>query len=282
MEAHIYEALYEYDEAIRIFESLMKMEKADFSVSSLEKYGNLRMKKYVMEYLAATSGGQKVSAESRKQWLQNADNVISGLESLLTISPTAERYNLLGSAYKRRAFLCNSIPEKRSSYAQAAYYYREAHKQDGKVYQSYGLSNWYALEGMLTLAGERRWKGKAQIVGKEAYSLPSKAEVVDQLNALIRSAEAQQDSTNDYWALMEGPNCQLCLQMIDSAGTKDGWSKVLNAYTNVWGKAGSRGEKAAELEHLQILIDALSLGEHRHEAIKEALGNLNEELEKLL
>ncbi|HEU4902173.1 MAG TPA: CHAT domain-containing protein, partial [Flavisolibacter sp.] len=280
-EAHIYAALFEYDKAIEKFENLLGMERADFSVSTLEKYNNVRMKKYVADYLKVSKSKKPVSKEVSGQWLQSAEKAISGLESLLLISPTAERYSLLGSAYKRKGILCTTATEKKKAYATAAYYYQKAHAIEAKLGKAYALTNWYEMENVLALAGDRDWKSKVQVNGEE-YSLPSHAKVVRQLNEFI-AAVNESHNHSDYWTMMTRPNYRLCLLMIDTAASgKKKWEELYDDYKNVWDSAGSKGDKYAEIEHLQILADALSMSKENNSPLKENIESLKNSLEKML
>jgi hypothetical protein len=64
----------------------------------------------------------------------------------------------------------------------------------------------------------------------------------------------------DYWTLVEIPNCRLC-RLIVKPGIQenDSWNEVLDAYREVWSKAGSKADRFAEIEHLQLISDALGL-----------------------
>ena len=96
-EAFIYAQLLKYDQALAKFDELMQMEKASFYVSTLESFCNTKAKKTVYEF---KTGLIKASAA-----LLLMNKNIDELKNLLYISPTAERYSLLGSTHKRRAFV---------------------------------------------------------------------------------------------------------------------------------------------------------------------------------
>jgi hypothetical protein len=52
---------------------------------------------------------------------------------MLSFSATAERYNLLGSTYKRKAFVANTETQKLKAYEEAAYNYMMAHQKGTQV-----------------------------------------------------------------------------------------------------------------------------------------------------
>jgi hypothetical protein len=97
LEALIYGGLCMYAQAIMKYESLLKMENASFSFSAMEKYCNIRPKFYVTEY--------EKNKNSQQDLIAKVDNVVNDLNLLINYSPTSERLNMLGSAYKDKALI---------------------------------------------------------------------------------------------------------------------------------------------------------------------------------
>ena len=61
--------------------------------------------------------------------------------------------------------------------------------------------------------------------------------------------------------------------------TKD---EVFLVYRKLWRKAGSKGKKFAEIEHLEILIDILSLSKNADVAgLKKIVKELKTDLQKI-
>ncbi|MEO6637469.1 MAG: CHAT domain-containing protein, partial [Ginsengibacter sp.] len=170
-EAFIYSDMYHYDMAVSKFQEVMAMEKADFSVRTLEKYCNVRAKKYVSDLM---NGG------NRGKLLKEMSEVINGLHMLLDISITSERLCLLGSTHKRKAFVSTKIEQKIEDLSAAAHFYRKANTSTANKNDAYSVSNWLEVESLLVLLGNRKWGGNV-IYNKQPYSLPSADEVSLQL-----------------------------------------------------------------------------------------------------
>jgi len=270
-EAFIYAELGDYDLAIQKFESLLKMEKASFSVATLEKYCNTRAKKYVNEFLKEETNQRSLMPKMNK--------VIRDLKNLFLLSPTAERYSLLGSAMKQKAMLAPTKTQKIAAYSEAALNYRNAYLIQN---DAYALTNWYTIECLLILAGKRNWE-KTVRSGSESYTLPSLQKAIQELNS---QRDALHIATNqNYWNMAALANIKLCLLLLHFSDTKNknAWDEVLMAYRQLWVKAGSRGKKLAEIEHLETLADALSLPTKPGiAAIRKNIEQLKEELEKMI
>lgn len=279
-EALLYTEISDYSSALKKFQDLLKMEKADFSVSTLEKYNNIRMKKYVAEYIEAGKDNKKPDEQKRKSWQKDACTAIEDLESLLRISPTAERYSLLGSAWKRMGILYEKTGEKLDAYRRAAYYYREAfHRQGNK--NAYALTNWYTLESVLSAPDCREWGNEISHQNYK-YQLPAIQEARKELATIINLHRPNAGSM-EYWIMMEAPNCELCALILDSDTTEqDKWDKMPDIYKEVWSKAGSKGDKFAEVEHLHLLSDALTLAGKGGTVLKGRIDTLKDKLEKMI
>lgn len=246
LEALIYADMYAYDRAIKKFEDLLMEEKAAFSVSTLEKYCNVRMKKYVYELLE-----EKVQDDA----VQKIGDVIRDLNNLLLVGKTAERYNLLGSAYKRKAIL-DEAAQKRSDYATSAYYYQTADAAKNASNPAYSLINWYELESVLMrVDAARQWGYKIES-GGNAYTLPSQAEALKRLKQLIDDFNpAGRDM--DYWYQMIHPNVTRCQLIVKVSDDDKEWRDLLDMYRDKWNNSGTKGDKLAEIEQLDILLDVL-------------------------
>jgi tetratricopeptide (TPR) repeat protein len=268
-EALIYSDLYEYELAISKFEELLSIEKASFSVSTLEKYCNIRMKKYVYDFI-------KFNKKPREADIKDA---IDGLISLLKVSPTAERFSLLGSAYKRRGILTSNESRKIKAYAEAAYYYMKADSLQSNSYTAYTTTNWLELESILMTIDKRRWNGIVE-VGTDNYILPSKEDAIKRLEVLNKGSNGP--SNMDYWDMIIRANIELCSLFVNPASDEKADNKIIEMYRNVWTNAGSMGDKFAEVEHLEILIDAISISKKKNVNLLKKIETLKAELEKLI
>ncbi|MGZ5191437.1 MAG: CHAT domain-containing protein, partial [Flavisolibacter sp.] len=270
-EALIYMELGDYDCALPKFEALLKMEDASFSISTLEKYCNARAKKYVADFIT----NKKV----QKLNLKGINQVISDIEALLQVSPTAERYSLLGSTFKRKALMSSTKPLKIKALAEAAYYYQQANSLSASAYCT---TNWLEIESILVLAGNHSW-GQLARFGRQSYQLPTLDQVIDRLNILSGTLKNSADTDMKYWDMVAIVNIQLCMAILNSttSRTKVEWNDVLGHFRATWAKAGSKGKRISEIEHMELLIDGLSLSKKPNvNSLKKNIEELKEELKK--
>ena len=274
-EAFIYAELYKYESALAKFESLLSMEKASFSIATLERYCNIKAKKLVVDFLQ--------SQRTLKGLAGKVNKVIDDLKSLLNLSPTSERFSLLGSTYKRKAIVSNEKGQKQKAYTEAAFYYRKAYLMQSSLYSAYALTNWLEIESILVWAGERQW-GVTITNGHETYMLLTFEEAISLLNKSKGTLNASQDAM-DYWNMAALANIQLCLLIMASPGPEGNpaWDELKVMYQKLWNKAGSPGKKMAEVEHLELLLDAFSLvNDQGLNQLVDFVGHLKIELENLV
>jgi hypothetical protein len=265
----------EYDAAIAKFQILMTMEDASFSIATLEQYCNVRAKKYVADYVT--------SRKEQRLYLSKVNSIIEDIRALLLVSPTAERYSLLGSTFKRKAILSATKPQKIKALSEAAFYYQKANTMRSGNASSYAITNWLEIETILVLAGDRKWKEIVKF-RRESYELPSLESVNEQLNQMSDKMKTSEVCRMKYWDMASLANIKLCLTLINlSTKTKTDWEEVLENYRQTWAKAGSKGKRLAELEHLELLIDGLQLSNKPGVSrTRKNIEQLKEELSKII
>ena len=269
-EALIYMEMVQYEKAVDRFESLLQRENAAFSFFCLEKYCNARAKLCVSDFFKDTY----TSSSKKKQPVNFAaeiDRVIDNMVTLLGVGPTAERLNLTGSTYKRKAMLVEDTEARSIAYKSAAFCYNEA----GKVYENenkiYSIINAIEIEAILILSGLAKWGEKVIsdliLNNDKKFNIRTSAEAKTQLEELVKNLKKNQGKDSlYYWDMVASTNIDLCLLLINdkkSAG-KNEWDEIAGNYRKIWKKAGSPGKKIAELEHLQFLIYALAKAKSSH------------------
>ncbi|MEO5595057.1 MAG: CHAT domain-containing protein, partial [Chitinophagaceae bacterium] len=274
-EAMIFAGLCMYKEAVLKYESLLKMESATFSFAAMEQYCNIRPKFYISEFLKTGKG--------QAAFLKNIDTVIADLDILITYSPTSERLNLLGSAYKRRAILSNTKAQKMSAYKEAAAYYAKSFITKKNAY---ALANWYELESILMLAGDKRKWGQTIKHKGSSYALPALKDAAKEIETILDLLTNTPGAEMNYWDLVSAGNLPLCLMMLNyksASSQPPTYDKVFNTYKELWERAGSMGEKRGSIEHWNFLIDALSVSNKTTaKALKNILVQLKTQLEKTI
>jgi hypothetical protein len=152
--------LKHYDKACEKFSALLKVEDASFSFSVAEKYFNAMAKKITSEFkdfltkenVDNAIEKQNITEQKRKESLKILDEVTADLEALVKLIPSSERLNILGSTYKRRAFVMDK--NKAESYEKAAFNYQKAYSYSKNWYS---LTNWIVLESTLVMAQLHNW-----------------------------------------------------------------------------------------------------------------------------
>ena len=244
-EATAYAELNNYEKAIAKFEDLLDEEKATFTVRALERYCNIRAKLCVKNWKAG---------KNRKAQLVAIGKVIDDINRLNAMSPTAERYSLLGSAYKRKALILTVKKDKLSSISRAADYYRMAHRLPGNRKRVHTLSNWLEMECILVDAGKKKWPAHASKTGTMPTLKDARQELLDMI-----TGKALEDNSTDFLAEISLANAQCCLWLLDGKNSAGLNEKILLAhYTSAWRQSGSQNKKMADIEHLDFLIDAYS------------------------
>jgi hypothetical protein len=274
-EAFIYADLAMNTEAIARFDELLIMEQANFYVSTLEVFCNSKAKKAVTDFKT-----KKLKAGAA---ILAINKVIKELENLLYISPTAERFNLLGSTHKRKSLLSAGLVAKRKSLATAAWFYRSAYLKACEENKSYPLTNWYIIEAVLVLIGYRKWNETAKY-GNIKYELPSLKEAMEQLTALKEKMSHRRRSVRSYDEQIAKVNILLAILMIQPKQAKQAdWDDLLLEYRKTWAKIGSDAKKKTEVEQLEIITDMLNVSSlSTLISLKKMIGSVKEGLEKML
>jgi hypothetical protein len=240
-----------YPEATVSFEKLMNLEKAGFSFSSMEKYCNTKAKSIIKTYFNDADPQHIANA------LTEMDKVIDNLNLLIGVGETAERLNILGSTYKRKAMLLTDKAAKIKAYENAAAVYEEAAKKTENENKIYSVTNAIEIGCILNLCWAEPGK-QTYTVGKNEYKVRTTEEAVKELTQLKEDLTNKSTDTIEYWDMVSRINLDLCMLMIGAKTDKAYWDGIIAAFNLIWEKAGSEGKKTAELEHLQFLVYGLS------------------------
>lgn len=273
-EAFIYAQLLQYDLALDRFDALMEMEQANFYVSTLEIFCNTKAKKAMYDL--------KCGSIKTREATDRIDQTIKELLNLLYISPTAERYNLLGSTCKRKAYIVQGKAQKAAALKQAAQYYRHAVGICSEDSLPYPLINWYILEAVLSLTIDHTF-GTTTGTGEEKYEVPLLKTMLGDLEG-IRMEMAQARVAGSYDREILLVNVLLCELMLQPKKlNRQVQDDLLQAYRLTWARLGSTAKKGAEIEQLDILVSMLSFSTAK-EVVKlhNGLMELKDALEKMI
>lgn len=246
----IYAILGEYEEAIKIFDSLLRTEKADFSVSSLEQFCSLRGKVMFTE--------SSVSKEL-------IDSLIYDMGVISVIGPTAERKALLGSLYKRLAKIGVNRKKDRENYlGKMRDYYLYSYLLTTKSQpedRAYSLSNY-----LVSLYFLKEYEEKSQ-------------KIKEGVEDLIVSLEERNNDRNDFYQQDALPKMYLVKYLFNEdektfSLLKESKLFALENYANNKNVLG-------EIEHLNFVISMLEKAKENEEKI-DRLKSLSQEIEALI
>lgn len=244
-EALIYADLYEYQKSIEKFESLLKMDSASFKISTLERYCNIRAKQYVLELLNGSN--------SNEHYLTLMNSLIQEVEVLFALSPTTERYLLMGSTLKRKAYFICDPADKIQVLKESAYNYMRAYDRSGSIQ---AMINWFQLEAVLVLLEERRWSQDISMHEND-YKLPPLVQIEE---ILQKALDENRGGAYSYFEMGRIANIQLCRIICQATeGESAGIESARKYYYQIWKRAGSKGKKYAEIEHIDLIIDAIRI-----------------------
>ncbi|UZD23296.1 CHAT domain-containing protein [Algoriphagus halophytocola] len=235
--ASVYAGVMNYDKACTSYQKLFEQEKSGYSVRAFEQYCNIRAKFAIQQ--------QVQGKLKREETLKKINEVISDLQDMnRLLGETSERISLLGSTYKRRLqFSLSGNDVDMEALEKAMNAYQEASEKCNHS-DPYPLCNW------LTIYQLKVWK--------EGKSTRRKADVnagVAALYKLREEAVKQQSPTDDYWSVSHLASMALTSLLLEYSEENN--EKALKSNLMLWTKAGHAGHKAAETEHLGLLISFL-------------------------
>lgn len=272
LEALICLEIREYSRACSKFNQIINKNDDSVSFTSFEKYQNVRAKRVIEEYRAKSKTNQKLILE--------LEDIISELKLLKQISSTAERINILGSTFKRKAFISAKKELKQTAYESAAFYYHEA----ASNYESwYSLTNWLTLEAILVLAEKRKWS-ESVTTDEGNYQLPKFEDAHDLLLQIEKSVPDNTEVMN-YWDMIKAINIKLCRYILNFSqfNSQKYLDLIMEGIRDLWKLAGSRGKRFAEIEHLELVIDALTIEQNPlTKSLQDNFRKMKLELEELI
>jgi hypothetical protein len=293
-EAQIYLELKDYNKACEKYSALLNVADASFSFSVAEKYFMAMAKKIVADFTVQLKNidekeetKRKVQEDKlRKESVAAIEKVAGNLVNLVELMPSFERINILASTFKRKAFITSKDNNKGLPYEKAAYYYQKAYHFSNNWYS---LTNWLALESTLVLSEIHQWDSDIKIKGIEnGYRLVSYTEALQLLEA-AQATINEKDSRMSYWHQLAKINIGLCKYVIQFSNPKkvEGEHElkqidIFNDIGELWKKAGTKGKRFAEIEHIEFIIDGLDNKKKNADDLAKRLIHLKQELLKLI
>lgn len=249
-----YAELNDYDRALAHLDRALHSENANLTVRVIENRANLAAKRAVRVALSPTPQPRKTARKSKPAKGDAPDTpaptpretilaAIRDLEGLSSLGRTAERLSLLGSAYKRLAWIETSPEETRKALLGMAQNYEQA----CKIFAAAGRASAYPLTNELTARSLLEWTAK-----KRDKALLSRSEKA--CAQAVERAEQQAREEPSFWNASVAPDCSLILRLVRRAFDSDGRDAIRDGYLQAMKRGASQRDRSAVLEHIDFLI----------------------------
>lgn len=270
--AEFYKTMGESDKAISYYERLFSLEDSAYTLKSIEQYCNVKVKQAKKDFdiFAKITNDDTAKSPHEKQVAiageqDKADGIISNMiDKLKQISPvpTSERYNLIGSAYRRKADIHlgdTDIAPYVGSLLQSASNYFNGYKiyygNTGKVYY-YPFYNW-----LITRLGTYELANNKQ--KKEFEDMFNDQEIlnVDQLKEEAAAyASDKNKSVPDFWH-KTAPSMQYLYELAGAIDVKEITNlqqKIADNHRQAWAAEGSVNKQNAVADHARFIQEMLT------------------------
>lgn len=251
--AQIYASLGDLKNAIRHYESLKLLSDAKYTVRSLEQLCNLKVKLWIQEWRANPGTASEAATK--------INNIIAELNYYQNIGATAERFNILGSSYKRLALLSTNEQQKEEYYQLAADQYQEAYKLIAPADKFYPLANSLLIKYVLS----------KRLSSKKKPNFKTEIEELERAYKIKNSKNANKD---DYWSQVALCELPLYLWLVDDQESDT--KKLLNHARELRKHSGHRGNWTAISEQINFLQDLFEILPDSYTKKKEKLDLIRE------
>src|SRR5499426_218029 len=243
--ARAYGEAHEFGLAIDRYQQAMQRNDAALALKDLEKFANYKTRLALLRWRsgagqAAGLLGRIDDAIERLQWLIDRDGAGAGRPAAdERPSATAERFNLLGSAYKRRAWIdaANRARDLKLAF--------EAYASAFAIAQRAGRDTAYPLLNKIQSALVLRWQG---VSGAPTIGAADRAAIEAAAKALDASAAAQ----TEFWDAASRADRWLTVALLDDALTPQEEERLVQHYLYAR-RIGSPREFASVLDQIEFL-----------------------------
>jgi len=230
-----YGELGNFKDAIKYLDRAVEANKAWFPLRALEQRANFKCRWAV----SLAREGRKAKPEPAKL----IEKAVGELLRLKEFAATVERLSLLGSAYKRLAWISRG-DERKEALKEMGSYYEKAHEQTykggkGKL-DTYPLLNWLVAK-TLRIA----WYGGGR-----------KAGLIDEVETWCRKAQAlaaeRELQDPDFWNSVVKPDCDIAIALARGS-LKDDQQEILQGYIRAKQRGASQVQFGSVLEHVEFV-----------------------------
>lgn len=276
-----------YAEAIDWLEKAMRFEGGDCPIRAVEQCANFRARLAGQEWIAMCASGD-IDDARRAALLERIEAAIGELDLICQRAPTAERYNLLGSACKRLAWVLDAASLRREALINMANYYdlgMKAATDDDHAYAFTNAETARVLVAMIDAAARRPAKGKLTAEEKkrlnaEADAATAAANALDaDCVAMIEALRQSDKKDPNLWKAIGVGDCELVRLLGAARGRKLGElaERVGECYAAALKRGASPRERASVIEHLDFVI-AMAAGAGVGKPLRDALAEIRSQL----
>lgn len=253
LEARAYLELDLNETAITAFEKMFADDIADYNIKSVEALQNTLIRSETNKFKSAATLKKPSDAMIHKA-IARINKSIEKIKTLISIGQTPERFSLIASAAKRKAFIFSFLADKKKAVtlmneelANAANYYYSAYKVKN---DSYNLNSWLAVRIFLGLPKsiwDEQYKNRE---GDQKEKLSLKI-VKNYIDSMEKKSKKNKDQL--FWSLSISADIALCRFLLNPS-VKDNFENLKKGYSNAWTKSGSVNKKAKQKDNFDLLI----------------------------
>ena len=257
--AEVYAKCADISKSINLYTNLLTLDKALYSLKAVEQLQNLKAKKAVENFLASTADR---NPDGSVPAIIELDMIINNLLAINAIGESSERNSLLGSSYKRKAYIECKINDK--NYVVSLKHSLDAYRKALDLKngdQSYAKLNVIILDYLLN--------GSSSVLIKDCNNI----------NHL-------DDISGDYYKDIVNFNKELTAYLLDKGISSK--SKIENtikqlkvSFDKIWKYSGSNNKLKGEIEQLEMIYTFISQSPQPNASKMEVVSKIIEYLKKI-
>ena len=276
----------DYAQAIEWLEKAMRFDGGDCPIRAVEQCANFRARLAGQTWYATCRNGA-IDEDVRGALLTDIEASITELDLVCQRAPSAERYNLLGSACKRLAWVLDAAAPRREALINMANYYGLGMKAAADdVTRAYAFTNAETarlLVAMADAAARRRpAKGKQSAAQKQlakaaAEAADAAAQTLDaDCVAMIETLKLSNQQDPNLWKSVGEGDCEL-VRLLAARGSdvSERAERACRCYVAALKRGASPRERASVVEHLDFVI---AMSAKAGKPVRDALVKIREKL----
>jgi len=242
-----YGELGEFDQAIAHLTAAIAANDAELPLRAVEQRASFREMRALRAWQAARGAKPKRGAKTDAAAAAAAAEILAAIEdlaALIRMGPTVERHALLGSAYKRLAWIAADARESEEALANMAANYHDALALGAARDElaPYPLTNWLIAEAMLAWHGIERDASWRQL----ADGLCERA---------VEEARRRDQTDPDFWTGTVESDCRLALGIVRGGFDAQAQREVVEGYRRAMEAGASRKEQDTVRVQLDFVAD---------------------------